>query len=253
MKLIYFSPTGSTEKVVKLIGSVWGKENIEIDLSVFDNDYEKCQCEKDEIIIVGVPSFGGRVPVIALENLKKIHGNYTKAIIVVTYGNRAYDDTLLELKNCLKENNFNVIAAIASVTEHSIMHQFATGRPTNSDVKELITFAKKIKEKIDTDQEIEEVSVNGKVPYREYNGVPLKPKTNKKCKECGICAKLCPVNAIPLNNPKDTDTTKCITCMRCIKICPNKSRNLNPFMSFIAGNKMKRVCSVRKENELFIK
>ena len=53
----------------------------------------------------------------------------------------------------------------------------------------------------------------------------LKPKSDKKCESCGICAKLCPVNAIPLDDPKETNSEKCISCMRCISICPKKQEN----------------------------
>ena len=92
----------------------------------------------------------------------------------------------------------------------------------------------------------------GNRPYREYGGVPLKPVANGKCTSCGLCAKECPAGAIPLDNPKMTDKDKCISCMHCVAVCPKKARNYSKLVSFIAGLKMKKVCSGRKENKLYL-
>lgn len=102
---------------------------------------------EEDLCIIGVPSFGGRVPAIALERIKALSGNNATAILITVYGNRAYEDTLIELEDTLIEKNFTCQAAIAAIAEHSIMHQFATGRPDQNDLTELASFAQKIKEK----------------------------------------------------------------------------------------------------------
>ena len=94
--------------------------------------------------------------------------------------------------------------------------------------------------------------VPGKIPYKDYSGVPLKPKASKACNHCGICAQKCPVKEIPKKRPSYTDESKCISCMRCVGICPHKARKLNPAMVFMATWKFKKVCSKRKKSELFI-
>ena len=103
---------------------------------------------KEDLCIIGVPSFGGRVPAIALEKIKGLNGTKTNAILVVVYGSRAYEDTLIELEDTLVEKDFNCLAAIAAVAEHSIMHQFANGRPDQKDLTDLSSFVKKVKEKM---------------------------------------------------------------------------------------------------------
>ena len=45
---------------------------------------------------------------------------------------------------------------------------------------------------------------------------------------------------------------KCIGCMRCVKQCPHKARKVNGAMVSIAAMAIKKACSVRKENELFL-
>ena len=54
------------------------------------------------------------------------------------------------------------------------------------------------------------VQVPGNRPYREYDKIPLIPHATKSCSSCGLCAKECPVNAIPTDNPKVTDKSKIV-------------------------------------------
>lgn len=246
---VYFSPTKSTEKITKLIAGEIGTYN-EIDLSLRNENNNVF--EKHDVCIVGVPSYGGRVPAVALERMENFKGNNAKAILVVAYGNRHYDDTFAEFKNFLTEKGFRCIAAVAAVAEHSIMHQFAAGRPDENDKAQLIQFAQKIKKELSLNDAYKELIIPGKHPYQKYNGVPLKPIVTKKCNECGECAKQCPVGAIPEEAPNATDNDKCISCMRCINICPQNARKLNKLILTAATQKMKKSCSGRKENELFL-
>lgn len=252
LNLIYFSPTGGTKKTVEILSNTWNLEKNIIDISIPDKNYSIYSFSSDELCIIGVPSFGGRVPSVAIDHLKQMNSCNTPTILVATYGNRAYEDTLLELKDTAEECGFKIVAAITAVTEHSIMNQFATGRPNEEDYAEILNFGKTIKDTLSKNLNLSDLKIPGNRPYREYNGVPLKPTTSKDCHKCGICASLCPTNAIPKDNPNKTENTLCISCMRCISVCPNSARSLNKLLLLPASQKLKKVCSTPKKNELFI-
>ena len=196
---------------------------------------------------------GGRVPNLAAQRISKIHGNQAQCVIVCVYGNRAYEDTLLELSNIAEKSGFKVIAAVAAIAEHSIMHQYATGRPDTKDKQELQVYAKKILEKINSN--VIETSVQqipGNYPYKKVSGVGLIPKAGNRCTNCGVCAKNCPAQAISKDNLKSADSKKCISCMRCVVKCPQSARKVNDAMVSVAALAIKKACSIRKENELYI-
>ena len=194
---------GGTKQVINTLTSEWENNIAEVDLTNPKIDYTTVKFEKDDIVIIGVPSYGGRVPVLATERITKIQGNQAKCIIVCVYGNRAYEDTLIELNDIAEKCGFKVIAAVSSIAEHSIMHQYATGRPDQHDKNELHSFAKKILEKINSNIEyISTLTIPGNRPYKKRSGAALVPKSDEKCTSCGLCAKNCPAQAINNNNIK---------------------------------------------------
>lgn len=269
----YFSPTGGTKKVMDILTEAFwenarksGKENVQelktVDFTVRSIYWDIQSIKEEDICFVGVPSFGGRVPAPAIDRIEDMKGRGALVVPVVVYGNRAFDDTLLELKERLYGRRFYPVAAVAAVAEHSLMHQYGAGRPDAADTEELKRFGAKIWERIEEVEALraggkhisyisEEFQVPGNEPYREYGGVPFHPEAGRKCTGCGMCVSQCPAGAIPVENPKKTNEEMCISCMRCIKVCPSGARSINSLMVMAAAMKMKKALESRKENVLF--
>lgn len=243
---IIFSPTGGTEKVADIIGRSWSESPTKIDLSDPKADFSQCVINKDDNVLIAMPSFVGRAPAAAIERLKKIPGNGAKCTLVCVYGNRAYEDTLAEMEDAAKKCGFVVAAAVAAVAQHSIISQYAAGRPDSADEKQLEQFAQQIAGKTGI-----AASVPGNRPYKKAGAGGLVPKPTKECIKCGICANSCPVQAIePVKFT--ADSKECISCMRCVKKCSKNARKVNGAMVSVAALAIKKACSVRKENELFL-
>lgn len=236
---IYFSPTGGTKKVTDILASCL--ENVTaVDITVKP---QPLVLTEGDICIISVPSYGGRVPAVATERLRQLRGNGARAVAVVVFGNRAIDNTLAELKGELDDAGFVTAAALEAVAEHSIIRDFGAGRPDARDEAELRAFMTKI------DYHKTVSAVPGTRPEKTPGGGALVPAAGKKCTDCGLCARECPVGA---SQGRNTDKAKCIGCMRCVSVCPAGARKLSPLVLLVGKLGMKKLCGGHKENKLYL-
>lgn len=249
---VIFSPTGGTRRMAEAVTSEWNKSVETVDLTDPREDFSKYHFEPSDVVLIALPSYGGRVPELAVKRLSQIRGNSANGVLLCVYGNRAYEDTMIEMMDTAISCGFMVTAGIAAVAEHSIMHQYAAGRPDEKDIRELRSYADRILEKIKKGASGDLPQIPGNRPYKKAGGVGLVPKASKACTGCGLCAEQCPAQAIDRENMKETDAGKCISCMRCVVNCPASARKPGGGVVAAASLAMKKVCSVRKECELFI-
>ena len=218
--IAHFSPTGGTKKVVDAIAAGFGTPVVEMDLTKTDSSVT---LGKNDGLMAVLPVYAGRVPQISLERLAALKSNGQKAVSVVVYGNREYEDALLETKDALEANGFQVIAAAAFIAEHSIVRSIAAGRPDAEDEALCRQFAADVMAKAD---DVAPVPVPGNCPYKELKPSAFHPAANENCVQCGACARQCPLGAIPLDDPSQTNNDLCINCMRCVQVCPQQCRTL---------------------------
>ena len=249
---ITFSPTGGTKKVADLFTKAFSGTYKNIDLMKYGVDYTGYSFCSDDTCIVSIPSFAGRMPVTAAERLRDMSGNGAKAILIAVYGNREFEDTLVEMEDILSDAGFEIVAAAAALAEHSMIRDYAKGRPDESDARVLAEFAEKIKAKLNSGKADEKVQIPGDRPYKERKPLPAKPILDEACVKCGLCVRECPVQAIPEDLSAGAKTEICISCMRCIAICPIKARSLSPQILNALNERLSVGAKGYKENQLFL-
>ena len=261
VKLVCFSPTGTTKAVLEGIARGVGLENVElVEITTPEARNEPLETREDELLIVGVPVYMGRVPGLLAGWLGRIRANRTPAVCVVVYGNRVFDDALLELQDALTGAGCRPIAGAAFIGEHSFTRTetpTAAGRPDASDLDQAERFGRKVRERLLTASsvdEVPEVSIPGCRPYRgdptlwQVDFIAVGPG----CTRCGACAAWCPVGAIDPDDPASVDTERCITCCACIKRCPEQARTMKPGPVMDASVRLHTLYGERKEPAFFI-
>ncbi|WP_411677587.1 EFR1 family ferrodoxin [Caproicibacter sp.] len=263
--MLYFSATGTTEKIVhrvaeKLNGEIGDSTVNRVDFTLPQEREKSCSFGKNDLVIAGVPVYAGRVPNVLLKYIKSIRGNGALAAAIVLYGNRDYEDALIELRDLLLEDGFHVIAGGAFIGEHSFSRVLAKGRPDEKDLALADKFADLISQKIESGMTAA-VEVKGNTPYRSYykpkdeqkNPVDIrkvKPKTKGNCTHCMTCVNVCPMGSISADDPSVL-TGICIKCGACIKKCPVGAKYFDDPDFLRHKTEMEVGLTARKEPELF--
>lgn len=242
----YFSPTGTTQTITETIAKTIDMDTEFHNITRPENRRHAPQFTPEDLVIFGVPVYAGRVPNVLKTYLSKISGGGARGVAIVVYGNRHYDDALIELTDILTTCGITVVAAGAFIGQHSFSEILAKGRPDQSDIAIAEAFAMDIK---NTNPKMP-ATPSGNRPYRSYyqpkdeNGEPvnfkeIRPVKADHCIQCGHCETLCPVEGI------------CIKCCACVKECPVGARMfIDP--QFVAHKiELEVQFSERKEPELW--
>lgn len=237
--LVYFSPTHTTQKVLRAISEgVCVKDVMEIDLT----KTKECHFTPmdEDIILVGAPVYGGRVPYESYKRLNQLKGNGQAAVCVSVYGNHSAGAALKELNNMLSTNGFHVIAGATFIGEHSFSnkkHKIAPGRPNEKDLAIAKEFGNKIQNKLKNTTSLKNLkitSIKGKLSEKPAgNFIKAKSEATDKCIKCGRCITVCPVGAIDKDLQCNADL--CIKCYACVKECPEDARIIKSIPISIAA------------------
>jgi ferredoxin len=259
---IYLSPTGTTQKAALAIANGMGVPLENCDLTTikarqsFNHSFNK-----NELAIVGLPVYAGRLPKNIDDFFSSLEGNGAPAVALVLYGNRDYNDALIELKLRLEERGFLVKAGAAFIGEHTFSKNIATGRPDEGDLTIAADFGNKLLESGVLDSQ-GILKLKGDYPFKYGGYDPANPgthptyfdiSTNESCTHCHLCAENCPWAAIDMDDPGIIDSTKCTRCLRCLKNCPTSAKYIKDerFFSFLPEFEL-RLNAKRCEPELFL-
>lgn len=266
---IYFSATGTTEKTVNTIADRLA-ELAEVPTRTFDftlpiNRQSFPALSASDLVVFGCPTYAGRIPNLMLKYLDTIQGGGACAVPVVTFGNRHFDNALIELRNLLEQHGFKTVAAGAFACEHAFSYRLGTGRPDADDLQFAADFARQVFEKLSRNNALSAphtpiaVDGNAQAGYyqpRDRNGNPIdfrkaKPLTRDTCIRCGHCAEICPMGAISKEDVKAV-TGICIKCGACIKKCPVKAKYFEDAGYLYHKNELEAMYQRRAENKVFV-
>jgi ferredoxin len=259
VKLVCFSPTGTTRAIVQTIANGLDCGNIELtDITKPAARQQALQTKEDDLLIVALPVYMGRLPAVVSDWLHSIKAENTPAVCIVMYGNRAYDNALLELKDILTGCGCRPFAGAAFIGEHSFSSKelpSSVGRPDKNDRAHTGLFARNMQEKlrsISSSEEITDLIVPGSMPYGGVTDLWKVDfiEVNQACTHCSICAEACPTGAIDHTMSHKIDIQKCTLCCACIKNCPQQARTMKPGLMKEAAIRCTKFTE-RKEPEYF--
>lgn len=245
LTLYYFSPTGGTRKCADIVCHALAQSVTAVDLG--RRDLPALFQPESSLIVVAAPVFAGRIPAFFLEKLAGLQGKGRYAVTLAVYGNRDYDDALLELNDALSDCGFAVIASGAVIAQHSQVPELAAGRPDEVDRENLVDFAGKVLEKLARGDDACAV-VSGRRPYRERRPNSAAPMSTDACIRCGLCERLCPTGAIEIKDKVETEVSQCVLCRACTAHCPVGARVVSDQLAQALYHKLRACIDVRREN-----
>ncbi len=241
-----FSPTGGTRKLAEALAAALSSTDTAHDLA----DRHPLPAGEADTVLIAAPVFAGRIPALVAEKVRALAGAGKRAVTLVVYGNRAYEDALLELNDCAQAAGFRILASAAFVAKHSLANGVGVGRPDGQDFAELQAFARDILAKLEGGQ-LDEPAVPGNRPYRAGMALPATPIFLDTCAVCGCCRSVCPTDAIGMvDGELATDAQKCILCMACVNFC--SARALPAPLQEAMDQRLAHLRGVRNGNACFL-
>ena len=265
---VYWSATGNTDRAVNTIAEALAERTgLPLERQSFTRPSDRTRdltFGPGDLVVFGMPTYAGKLPNKMLPYVReRVHGGGALAAAVVTFGNRAYDNSLAELCAVLEADGFHTVAGAAFACRHAFTDALGDGRPDWDDRRQMEAFAARIADKVAGLTELPApVAVPGDpdAPYyvpKGTDGQPAKflkakPQTDLgRCTDCGACARLCPMGAINPANVAEVPGT-CIKCQRCVRKCTKHAKYFDDpaFLSHV--DMLERTFTEPRENEVYL-
>lgn len=249
MYVLYFSPTGGTEKIARLaageLAARLGLEQEFIDFTRPAGRQQEYRFGPEDLLVMASPVYAGRLPNKLMPEYKaKIFGGGTPAVPICVFGNRSPDEALRELALLLEGNGFRIAAGAAFAGRHAFSDRVGEGRPDDDDRAEIAAFAAQAAEKLAGEElpllEMDRSEIGPYYTPLKADGTPAKflkakPLTDwSSCSRCGACARACPLGSI---DPQSMEAVGlCIKCQACVRRCTRHAKYFEDpdFLSHVA-------------------
>ncbi len=256
-----FSPTGTSAKIMH--GVIEGLSDVQ-DCNIICRDLTfrsvgDLELTDSDIVIAASPVYGGKIAPLVKQRLKGIKGNNARCIVIALYGNRAFENAVVDFASFMSDCGFKICGAAAFIGEHSYSTPctpIASGRPDRQDIDDAIRFGAEIALRLKNCElrEVDPTSLTDEpspeealLNFRNFvsaylarqatDPVVILPQVDTElCDDCASCYDVCPTEAISPDR-RGADPSKCIKCCACVKICPQGARIFNtPFAKTLSEN-----------------
>lgn len=257
LHVVYFSAAGTTRTVAELTAAGFGGDTVVYDLFQHPQR-EPVAIAAEDTLLLAMPVYAGVIPHLCVEQVRQFRGAGTPALAAAVYGNRDYDDALLELSDLLTEGGFQLIGAGAFIAQHCIFPKAGAGRPDELDRAAIRSFARACRDLRDRPGAWQgrRLTVKGSPGYQskaeKAPHMPFHPTGGRECDGCGACAAVCPTGSIDAADPKGVRGESCLCCGACIAHCPKHCRGYHHVAYGPAALAFSAKFSTRRDPEIFL-
>lgn len=253
--IAYFSATGNTGRIAKVIGERFTELGVDVSMSDITSStsrQEKMDLEPYQAVVFGAPIHVCRAPRVVREWLSALDGQHKKCSMFFTYGGFGVHPTHYSTKQILEERNFIVVSSAEFLAAHTFNlggWKAMEGRPDESDFAVARDYADLTCKRFAGEDdgvlgemektEYSEEQLDGAEAHRFEVLTQLPTRGGEECSMCLLCEESCPAGAMDAE-AGEADSGTCIACLACVANCPDSALKIND---------MRKIWPVKLEKE----
>lgn len=240
--ILYFSATGNTAKITKVIEEKFTEMGAEVttsDITSYADRQQKTDLKPYQAVVFGAPIHSWRAPRVVREWLRTLDGQGKKCSMFFTYGGFGVHPTHYSTRQILQEQNFIVVSSAEFLGAHTFNlngWKAMEGRPDELDfevAKEYATITYKrftgeddriLGELEKTEYTLEQLDSIETFRFNVLTQLPS--RGGEECSMCFVCEESCPTGAMDADSG-EADKEKCIACLACVVNCPENVLKIN--------------------------
>jgi len=240
--ILYFSATGNTAKIAKVLKQKFNEVGVEVTLSDITPLAERqgmIDFEPYQAVVFGAPTHSRRAPRIMREWLRTLDGQGKKCSMFFTYGGFGVHPAHYSTRQILNEQNFIVVSSAEFLGAHTFNlggWRALEDRPNSLDfevAKDYVELTCKrftgederiLGELEKTEYTEEQLDSAESLRFKKLTQLPT--RGGEECSLCLECEELCPTGAMEAESG-EADKKKCIACLACVSNCPESALKIN--------------------------